>query len=125
MLLVHCAFSMLFERVVLKKMYASIKHRHRNFTAKFKKFRKAKQHHSILVHHTVRYTFDSYSIQQIFSLASMTCSYSIILAAAKLYAYWITINYREAYNMFAVNGILFNHESPRRGLSRKFVYDNC
>ena len=35
--------------------------------------------------------------------------------AAKLYAYWITINYREAYNMFAVNGILFNHESPRRG----------
>ncbi|CAF0762728.1 unnamed protein product [Didymodactylos carnosus] len=36
-------------------------------------------------------------------------------AAAKLYAYWITINYREAYNMYAVNGILFNHESPRRG----------
>ena len=34
---------------------------------------------------------------------------------AKLYAYWITINYREAYNMFACNGILFNHESPRRG----------
>ncbi|CAL1545199.1 unnamed protein product [Lymnaea stagnalis] len=34
---------------------------------------------------------------------------------AKLYAYWIVINYREAYNMFAVNGILFNHESPRRG----------
>jgi GDPmannose 4,6-dehydratase len=36
-------------------------------------------------------------------------------AAAKLYAYWITINYREAYNLFACNGILFNHESPRRG----------
>ncbi|XP_033110140.1 GDP-mannose 4,6 dehydratase-like isoform X1 [Anneissia japonica] len=35
--------------------------------------------------------------------------------AAKLYAYWITINFREAYNMFACNGILFNHESPRRG----------
>lgn len=35
--------------------------------------------------------------------------------AAKLYAYWITINYREAYNIFACNGILFNHESPRRG----------
>ena len=34
---------------------------------------------------------------------------------AKQYAYWIVINYREAYNMFAVNGILFNHESPRRG----------
>jgi GDPmannose 4,6-dehydratase len=36
-------------------------------------------------------------------------------AVAKLYAYWITVNYREAYNMFAVNGILFNHESPQRG----------
>ncbi len=36
-------------------------------------------------------------------------------AAAKLYAYWITINYRDAYNMFASNGILFNHESPLRG----------
>ncbi len=36
-------------------------------------------------------------------------------AAAKIYAYWITVNYREAYNMFACNGILFNHESPRRG----------
>ena len=35
--------------------------------------------------------------------------------AAKLYAYWITVNYREAYGMFAANGILFNHESPRRG----------
>ena len=34
---------------------------------------------------------------------------------AKLYSYWITINYREAYNMYACNGILFNHESPRRG----------
>ncbi len=36
-------------------------------------------------------------------------------AAAKLYAYWMTVNYREAYNLFACNGILFNHESPRRG----------
>ncbi len=36
-------------------------------------------------------------------------------AVAKLYAYWITVNYREAYSMFACNGILFNHESPRRG----------
>lgn len=35
--------------------------------------------------------------------------------AAKIYAYWITVNYREAYGMFACNGILFNHESPRRG----------
>lgn len=36
-------------------------------------------------------------------------------AAAKLYAYWVTVNYREAYDMFATNGILFNHESPLRG----------
>lgn len=40
-------------------------------------------------------------------------------AASKLYAYWITVNYREAYNLFACNGILFNHESPRR--SKNFV----
>ena len=36
-------------------------------------------------------------------------------AAAKVYAYWMTVNYREAYGMYATNGILFNHESPRRG----------
>ncbi|NKQ38407.1 MAG: GDP-mannose 4,6-dehydratase, partial [Methanosarcinales archaeon] len=36
-------------------------------------------------------------------------------AVAKMYSYWITVNYREAYNMFACNGILFNHESPLRG----------
>jgi GDPmannose 4,6-dehydratase len=36
-------------------------------------------------------------------------------AVAKMYAYWITVNYREAYSMYACNGILFNHESPRRG----------
>src|SRR3989454_7000136 len=36
-------------------------------------------------------------------------------AAAKVYAYWMTVNYREAYKLFACNGILFNHESPRRG----------
>lgn len=44
--------------------------------------------------------------------------------AAKLYAYWMTRNYREAYDMYAVNGILFNHESPRRGetfVSRKIT----
>ena len=43
---------------------------------------------------------------------------------AKVYAYWMTINYREAYGLFAVNGILFNHESPRRGetfVSRKIT----
>jgi GDPmannose 4,6-dehydratase len=44
---------------------------------------------------------------------------------AKLYGHWITINYRESYDMFAVSGILFNHESPRRGLefvTRKITY---
>jgi len=44
--------------------------------------------------------------------------------AAKAYAYWITVNYREAYHLFACNGILFNHESPRRGetfVSRKIT----
>ena len=58
-------------------------------------------------------------------------------ACAKMYAYWITVNYREAYGMYACNGILFNHESPRRGetfvtrkitrgLSRiKYGLDDC
>ncbi|KUK77275.1 MAG: GDP-mannose 4,6-dehydratase [candidate division WS6 bacterium 34_10] len=48
--------------------------------------------------------------------------------AAKLYAYWIVKNYREAYNMFACNGILFNHESPRRGqtfVTRKITMALC
>jgi GDPmannose 4,6-dehydratase len=45
-------------------------------------------------------------------------------AAAKVYAYWMAVNYREAYNLYVVNGILFNHESPRRGetfVSRKIT----
>ena len=49
-------------------------------------------------------------------------------AAAKLYAHWITINYREAYNIFACNGILFNHESPLRGetfVTKKIVTALC
>lgn len=49
-------------------------------------------------------------------------------AVAKLYAYWITVNYREAYNMFASNGILFNHESPLRGetfVTRKITRAAC
>ncbi|XP_043488848.1 GDP-mannose 4,6 dehydratase isoform X1 [Polistes fuscatus] len=44
-----------------------------------------------------------------------TLLFIIFLACAKLYSFWIVVNYREAYNMFACNGILFNHESPRRG----------
>ena len=49
-------------------------------------------------------------------------------AAAKLYAHWITVNYREAYNIFACNGILFNHESPIRGetfVTKKIVSALC
>ncbi len=49
-------------------------------------------------------------------------------AVAKLYAYWITVNYREAYNIFASNGILFNHESPLRGetfVTRKITRGAC
>ena len=49
-------------------------------------------------------------------------------AVAKLYAYWITVNYREAYDMYACNGILFNHESPRRGetfATRKITRGLC
>jgi GDPmannose 4,6-dehydratase len=49
-------------------------------------------------------------------------------AVAKLYAYWITVNYRESYNMHASNGILFNHESPRRGetfVTRKITRGMC
>ena len=45
-------------------------------------------------------------------------------AVAKLYSYWITVNYREAYDIYACNGILFNHEGPRRGenfLTKKVV----
>ena len=47
---------------------------------------------------------------------------------AKVYAHWITVNYREAYNIFACNGILFNHESPRRGgtfVTKKIVNGLC
>ncbi len=49
-------------------------------------------------------------------------------AVAKLYSHWITINYREAYNIFACNGILFNHESPKRGetfVTKKIVRALC
>lgn len=49
-------------------------------------------------------------------------------AVAKLYAYWIIVNYREAYNLFGCNGILFNHESPRRGktfVTRKITQAAC
>src|SRR6516165_7039777 len=48
-------------------------------------------------------------------LERCACSRPFVSSAAKLYAYWITVNYREAYGMHASNGILFNHESPIRG----------
>ena len=49
-------------------------------------------------------------------------------AVAKLYAYWTVVNYREAYNIFACNGILFNHEGPTRGetfVTRKITIAAC
>ena len=49
-------------------------------------------------------------------------SYLFTTGAAKVYAYWIVVNYREAYNMFATNGILFNHESPRRGTESLYYF---
>ena len=107
MLWVLYVFWMQFERVVWKKTFDSIKHQHRNCMEKFKRFLKVKQHHSIL----------DLPMVCLFT-PSTHQSFLLFQAAAKLYAYWITINYREAYNMFAVNGILFNHESPRRGRMR-------
>jgi hypothetical protein len=45
-----------------------------------------------------------------------SCALLLLMAGvAKLYGFWITVNYREAYDMFCCNGVLFNHESPRRG----------
>ena len=56
------------------------------------------------------------------------CVWPVAAAAvAKQFAFWIVVNYREAYGMFATNGILFNHESPRRGsavLSLIYVFDS-
>ena len=52
----------------------------------------------------------------------------VLYAAAKLYAHWITINYREAYKIYACNGILFNHESPIRGetfVTKKLLEGLC
>lgn len=48
-------------------------------------------------------------------IMNYVCLPLLLSGVAKLYAFWIVVNFREAYNMFAVNGILFNHESPRRG----------
>ena len=66
----------------------------------------------------------SITLWSVFQCWSNFPLFFFLLAAAKLYAYWITINYREAYNMFAVNGILFNHESPRRGRRREIISSN-
>lgn len=56
--------------------------------------------------------FDFFFSQTYFDSINQIIS---IVACAKMYGFWIVINYREAYQMFACNGILFNHESPRRG----------
>src|SRR6201996_6133459 len=61
-------------------------------------------------------TSELYGLVQAFPQSETTPFYPRSpYAVAKLYAYWITVNYREAYGMYACNGILFNHESPRRG----------
>ncbi|MCP9265561.1 GDP-D-mannose dehydratase [Dirofilaria immitis] len=67
-----------------------------------------KRHPFILVHLMVCFFF---SISDYYYMPVNM----LVETAAKLYSYWIVVNYREAYNMFACNGILFNHESPRRG----------
>lgn len=54
------------------------------------------------------------TIAQTHCIKPLLCSFFFV-ACAKMYGFWIVINYREAYQMFACNGILFNHESPRRG----------
>ena len=60
-------------------------------------------------------TSELYGLMQKFSTETTPFYPRSPYAVAKLYAYWITVNYRESYGMYACNGILFNHESPRRG----------
>ena len=60
---------------------------------------------------TVRYGTCKFPQTEKTSFLTQASPYGV----AKVYAHWITVNYREAYNIFACNGILFNHESPRRG----------
>lgn len=55
-----------------------------------------------------------FSVSIIYKLTNIRIAFTIS-ACAKMYGFWIVVNYREAYQMFACNGILFNHESPRRG----------
>ncbi|VDP15745.1 unnamed protein product [Heligmosomoides polygyrus] len=62
-----------------------------------------------------RSPYGSISLRTLLGYYFMGRLHHHVSAVAKMYAYWIVINYREAYNMFACNGILFNHESPRRG----------
>ena len=54
-------------------------------------------------------------VQEIPQRETTPSTLAVPYGVAKLYAYWITVNYREAYGMYACNGLLFNHESPRRG----------
>lgn len=74
---------------------------------RYVKYLRRKPHLSTLVPLMVRETKTPYPSPQ--------CGISVT-GVAKLYGYWIIVNYREAYGIFAVNGLLFNHESPRRGL---------
>ncbi|MDB4528419.1 GDP-mannose 4,6-dehydratase [Pseudomonadales bacterium] len=74
-------------------------------------------------------TSEMYGLAQDFPQSEKTPFYPRSpYAIAKMYAHWITVNYREAYNMYACNGIMFNHESPRRGetfVTRKITRAIC
>ena len=73
-------------------------------------------------------TSELYGLVQEIPQRESTPFYPPSPAVAKLYAYWITVNYRESYGMYACNGVLFNHESPRRGetfVTRKITRGLC
>ena len=69
--------------------------------------KKTKFYQASTLNYMDKFKKSSKRINTILSQISLCCS--------KTYAYWITVNYREAYGIYACNGILFNHESPRRG----------
>ncbi len=111
-----------FAHVDLKRVSNSTKHPHLNCTERSKKSHRKKPPHfthvllmlvSLLTHsnsYALHTTWCEVLILTEISPLTFTCR-----LVAKQYAYWILVNYREAYGMFCCNGILFNHESPRRG----------
>lgn len=108
----HCRLSVFLIQGFVISLFAVVvdftKQAHPSYTVSCKRFLKAKLLLSILG-----------SCPMLLPISLLTVPSRSPYGVAKLYAYWITVNYREAYGMYAVNGILFNHESPRRG--RTFV----